>query len=57
LIALVGNLMVAALVTVVLRQLRVFNGTDQTNPRDYHADEDSPHLKPVAGALPQTTAP
>jgi solute:Na+ symporter, SSS family len=57
LIALMGNLVVAALVTVALRQLRVFNGTDQTNPRDYHADEDSPHLKPVAGALPQTIAP
>jgi SSS family solute:Na+ symporter len=35
----------------------VFNGTDQTSPPDYHADEDSPHLKPVAGALPQTTSP
>jgi SSS family solute:Na+ symporter len=57
LIALMGNLVVAALVTVVLRQLRVFNGTDQTSPQDYHADEDSPHLKPVAGALPQTTSP
>ena len=56
LVALVGNLVVAALVTVVLRQMRVFNGTDQTYPWDYHADEGSPRLKPVAGALPQTTS-
>ena len=51
LIALVGNLVVAALVTAVLRQLRVFNGTDQTNPNDYHTDESAPHLKPAASAL------
>ena len=38
LVALGGNLMVAALVTLVLRQLRVFNGTDQTAPQDFHAD-------------------
>jgi SSS family solute:Na+ symporter len=57
LIALGGNLVVAVLATVALQQRRVFNGTDQTNPQDYHADEDSPRLKPVAGALPQTTSP
>ena len=56
-VALAGNLMVAALVTMALRQLRVFNGTDQTDPQAYHADEDSPRLKPVAGALPQTASP
>ena len=56
LIALIGNLVVAALVTVVLRQLRVFNGTDETDPQDYHADEGSPRLKPVAGVLKQTTS-
>jgi SSS family solute:Na+ symporter len=50
-VALIGNLVVAALVTVVLQQLRVFNGTDQTNPQDYHADEGSARLKPVAGVL------
>ncbi|MGH3989957.1 MAG: hypothetical protein ACRDTZ_21990, partial [Pseudonocardiaceae bacterium] len=57
LIALVGNLAVAVLVTVVLRQLRVFNGVDQTGAQDYHADEGSPRLKPVAGLLHQTTSP
>jgi SSS family solute:Na+ symporter len=50
-VALISNLIVAVLVTVVLRRLRVFNGTDQTNPADYHEDEDSPRLKPVAGML------
>jgi solute:Na+ symporter, SSS family len=55
-IALGGNLVIAALVTVALRKLRVFNGTDQTDPQDYHADEGSPRLKPVAGALPHTTS-
>jgi solute:Na+ symporter, SSS family len=56
LIALIGNLVVAALVTIVLRQLRVFNGIDETDPQDYHADEGSPRLKPVAGVLKQTTS-
>jgi SSS family solute:Na+ symporter len=56
LIALIGNLVVAALVTIVLRRLRVFNGTDETDPQDYHADEGSPRLKPVAGVLQQTTS-
>src|SRR5918997_769677 len=55
-IALGGNLVVAALVTVALRKLRVFNGTDQTDPQDYHADVGSPRLKPVAGVLQQTTS-
>ncbi|MGH3874657.1 MAG: monocarboxylate uptake permease MctP [Pseudonocardiaceae bacterium] len=48
LVALAGNLVVAALVTVVLRQRGTFNGMDQTNPRDYHADEQPSRRKPVA---------
>jgi solute:Na+ symporter, SSS family len=47
-VALIGNLVVAVLVTIVLRQVRVFNGTDETETRDYHADEGIPQLKPVA---------
>jgi solute:Na+ symporter, SSS family len=43
-VALIGNLVVAVLVTIVLRQMRVFNGTDETNPSDYHEDEGSPRL-------------
>ena len=50
-VALIGNLIVAVLVTIVLRQLRVFNGTDETTPQDYLQDEGSPQLKPVAGML------
>jgi SSS family solute:Na+ symporter len=50
-VALIGNLVVAVLITIVLRQLRVFNGTDETTPRDYLQDEGSPQLKPVAGML------
>jgi SSS family solute:Na+ symporter len=41
-VALIGNLVVATLVTIVLRQMRISNGTDETTPPDYHADEHSP---------------
>jgi SSS family solute:Na+ symporter len=47
-VALLGNLVIATVVTLVLRQVRVFNGTDETNAADYHADEGSPQLEPVA---------
>ena len=50
-VALIGNLAIATLVTIALRQLRVSNGTDQTTPQDYLQDEGSPNLKPVAGML------
>jgi SSS family solute:Na+ symporter len=50
-VALIGNLVVAVLITIVLRQLRVFNGTDETTLQDYLQDEGSPRLKPVAGML------
>jgi SSS family solute:Na+ symporter len=50
-VALLGNLLAAVLVTIVLRQMRVFNGTDETNPSDYYEDEGSPRLRPVAGML------
>ncbi|MDQ4102427.1 MAG: sodium:solute symporter [Actinomycetota bacterium] len=50
-VALIANLVIAALVTVVLRQMRVFNGTDETNTGDYYEDEGSPRLKPVASML------
>jgi solute:Na+ symporter, SSS family len=53
-VALLGNLVAAMLVTIVLRQMRVFNGTDETNPADYFADEGSPRLKRLA--LPASPA-
>ncbi|PXY31588.1 monocarboxylate uptake permease MctP [Prauserella muralis] len=46
-VALVANLLVAAVVTVVARRLRVFNGTDDTDPGDYHVDEGDKNLRPV----------
>jgi solute:Na+ symporter, SSS family len=50
-VALIGNLVVAVAVTIVARQLRVFNGTDETAPADYLEDEGSPRLRPVANLL------
>ncbi|WP_410608828.1 monocarboxylate uptake permease MctP [Amycolatopsis sp. lyj-109] len=46
-VALIGNLVVAAIGTVIARQLKVFNGTDDTNPEDYHADEHDKDLRPI----------
>ncbi|MGH3830700.1 MAG: sodium:solute symporter family protein [Pseudonocardiaceae bacterium] len=37
-VALIGNLVIAAVVTIVARQLRIGNGTDETEARDYHAE-------------------
>jgi len=47
-VALAVNLLVAVIVTLVAKRAKVFNGTDQTDPSDYHVDEDSPRVKPVA---------
>jgi solute:Na+ symporter, SSS family len=49
-VALLVNLGVAAVLSVVLRQLRTYNGTDTTTPADYFADE-----HPVLGTV--TVAP
>ncbi|NKE55551.1 sodium:solute symporter [Lentzea sp. PSKA42] len=46
--ALMMNLIVAVVVTLIAKRAKVFNGTDQTDPSDYHVDEDSPRVKPVA---------
>jgi solute:Na+ symporter, SSS family len=48
-VALLANLVVAVVVTVIARQLRVFNGLDKTNPGDYHVDEGGAGLREVAG--------
>jgi SSS family solute:Na+ symporter len=39
---------IAAVVTIVLRQVRVFNGTDETTGSDYYRAESPPRLRPVA---------
>ncbi|OXM70902.1 monocarboxylate uptake permease MctP [Amycolatopsis vastitatis] len=46
-VALIANLVVAVIGTVIARQMKVFNGTDDTNPEDYHADEHDKDLRPV----------
>ncbi len=47
-VAVVANLLVAVVVTLVAHKRRVPNGTDQTNPADYHVDEDSSRVKAIA---------
>lgn len=56
--ALFANLAVAMVVTVVLRQLRVFNGVDGTHPSDYFADEGDRVRAPAppVPALPAASA-
>jgi solute:Na+ symporter, SSS family len=47
-LALAANLVVAVLVTIVARRMRIPTGTDSTTATDYHADEGSPNLREVA---------
>ncbi|NIH86378.1 monocarboxylate uptake permease MctP [Amycolatopsis granulosa] len=46
-VALIGNLVVAVVVTVICRSMKVFNGTDDTEGTDYHADEHDKDLRPI----------
>jgi SSS family solute:Na+ symporter len=46
-VVLVANLLVAVIFTVIARQLKVFNGTDDTEPEDYHADEHDKDLREI----------
>jgi SSS family solute:Na+ symporter len=50
-VALALNLLVAVLVTLVLRASGTPEGADATSLPDYHADEGSPRLRPVAEVL------
>src|SRR4051794_5544225 len=54
-VALVVNLVVAVLVTLALRAGHVAEGEDSTHPADYHADEGSQRLRPVAPAVAGTS--
>ena len=47
-VALIANLLVAVIVTVIARQAKWFNGLDQTNREDYSADDGHPKLKEIA---------
>ncbi|MDX3190263.1 sodium:solute symporter [Streptomyces sp. MN03-5084-2B] len=46
-VALIANLVVTVVVTAIARKLKVFNGTDDTNAEDYHADEHDKDLRPI----------
>jgi SSS family solute:Na+ symporter len=50
-VALVVNLVVSVLVTLALRAGHVGEGVDATHPADYHADEGSDRLRPVAATV------
>ncbi|TNC26166.1 monocarboxylate uptake permease MctP [Amycolatopsis alkalitolerans] len=46
-VALIANLVVVVLVTIIARAMKVFNGTDDTEGTDYHADEHDKDLRPI----------
>jgi SSS family solute:Na+ symporter len=52
--AFVLNVLVAVLLTFVLRALKVANGTDETSPSDYHADAGDPGVEDVLEGEPGT---
>jgi solute:Na+ symporter, SSS family len=47
-VALAGNLLVALIVTLVIRRMDVSNGVDETAGEDYHVDEHTENLRPIA---------
>jgi solute:Na+ symporter, SSS family len=47
-VALAANLIVAVVVTAILRAAKVKDGRDSTRGRDYHADEGDPKLREIA---------
>jgi SSS family solute:Na+ symporter len=47
-VAIVANLLVAVVATLILRVLRVSNGTDETVGTDYHADVAPPKKRKQA---------
>jgi SSS family solute:Na+ symporter len=47
-VALVANLLVALVVTLVIRRMNVSNGDDDTTGEDYHVDEHDENLRPIA---------
>jgi SSS family solute:Na+ symporter len=47
-LALLANLVVAAVVTLIARRMGVANGVDQTSPDDYQADDGHPKPREVA---------
>ncbi len=46
-VALIANIVVAAVVSVIARALKWSPGNDETAPEDYHADEHDKDLRPI----------
>ena len=55
-VVLLLNLLVAVVLTPVLRARRVAEGADATAPADYHADEGMADLRPVAAPVAEGAA-
>ena len=55
-VALAGNLLVALIVTLVIRRMNVSNGVDETTGEDYHVDEHDENLRPIADTEPPKAA-
>jgi SSS family solute:Na+ symporter len=55
-VALAGNLLVALIVTLVIRRMNVSNGVDETTGEDYHVDEHDEDLRPIADTEPPKAA-
>ncbi|TSD97262.1 sodium:solute symporter [Skermania sp. ID1734] len=49
--AFVANVIVAVVLTLVMRALRVPEGRDRTVPADYGADENDPRVQPIAEVI------
>ncbi|HWM06222.1 MAG TPA: sodium:solute symporter [Actinophytocola sp.] len=47
-VALLANLLVAVVVTLIVRRANVSNGVDDTTGTDYHVDEHDKDLRPIA---------
>ncbi len=47
-VALIANLLVAVVVTLIIRRTNTSNGTDDTTGEDYHVDEHDKDLRPIA---------
>jgi SSS family solute:Na+ symporter len=46
-VSLVANLLVAIVVTMIVRAFKVPDGPDSTHGEDYHVDEDDADLRPI----------
>ncbi len=47
-VALIANLLVAVVVTLIIRRTNASNGDDDTTGADYHVDEHDENLRPIA---------